>query len=277
MQVCIPSVVIWVSHKSKSCPALYRFALIGAKPFEYLSPPFFTHADFLLQILTEGIAILRLRTCWLTSFFSELAANIPILLSTLAGQDLSELEEKAKAAADALKKEVEELNGDTSVINADMKTEPEGEEKITEDQATEAKQEDNQTGEPEEKSEEADYKKEEDSDKKEKPAIPGDGGQNKNKVYGEDEGHSDDDDEDEEGVDSSEKGDKEDSKPSPSGGGGDKEGKDGGGDRDEQDDDLVRQICLGLRVYTKTDAPAVVGGQLRREMGLSFDGLAIQA
>ncbi|KAJ6621556.1 hypothetical protein B0H10DRAFT_2017786 [Mycena sp. CBHHK59/15] len=34
-------------------------------------------------------------------------------------------------------------------------------------------------------------------------------------------------------------------------------------------------IFLGLRVYTHKDAPAVIGGQLRHEMGTSFAGLAL--
>ena len=215
----------------------------------------------------------------MTSCFSELAANIPIPLSTLAGQDLSELEEKAKAAADAMKKEVE---GDTSVVDADTKSEPEGEEKITEDQATEEKHEDNYTGETEEKPKEEDSKKREHADSHtgepeeksewedcEETALPGDAEPIKDELDGLDEGHSNDGDDG--GIDPLEEGNTKDFKPSTGGDGGDKD-KDGDGD-----DVHVRLICLGLRVYTKTDAPAVVGGQLRHEMGLSFDGLAIQA
>ena len=210
--------------------------------------------------------ILTSKAHWLTSYPSQIAANIPIPLSTLAGQDLSELEEKAKAAADAMKKKAEDLKGDTPVVNADTKSESEDEE----EQVTEAKHEDNPTDAP--KSEE------DDSKEKEKSALPDDAGQKKGKAYGVDEGHSDGDDDDE-GVDPLEEGNKdpEDFKPSTGGDGGDKRDGYGDGDRDEPDDDLVNLVCLGLRVYTKTDAPAVVGGQLRHEMGLSFDGLAIQA
>ena len=144
-----------------------------------------------------------------------------IRLSTLAGQGLSELEEKPKAAVDALKRKVEELKGETPVVNADTKSEPQGEDKITEDQATEAKDEDNHTDDTKEKSKEEDAsltarkiqrkarlqrrrtdnhtgdpkeKSEEDSKKKEKSALPSDAGQRKGKVYEVDEGHSDDDD-----------------------------------------------------------------------------------
>ena len=251
--------------------------------FYSLSSLFVTHTDFPLQISIEGIVILTFRTCWLTSYISELASNIPIPLSTLAGQDLSELEEKAKAAADALKKEAEDIKGDTSVVNADTKSAPEGDEKIAEDKATEAEHEDNHAGEPEGKSE-ADSKKG-------KAALPGYVGQRKGKMYAVPGGHSDDDDDDDDGddddgggsddddesVDSSEDGNGGDLKPPTSDNGGDKKDRGGDRDREEQEGDLVRLICLGLRVYTKKDAPAVVGGQLRHEMGLSFDGLAIQA
>lgn len=36
-------------------------------------------------------------------------------------------------------------------------------------------------------------------------------------------------------------------------------------------------VTLGLRVYTLKDAPATIEGQLRREMNISFEGLAINA
>ena len=40
-------------------------------------------------------------------------------------------------------------------------------------------------------------------------------------------------------------------------------------------EDLQNTVYLGLRVYTKRQAPAVVNGQLRHEMATSFAGLVI--
>ena len=42
---------------------------------------------------------------------------------------------------------------------------------------------------------------------------------------------------------------------------------------DDNNDEDPDSIFLGLRVYTKKEAPASVGGQLRHEMAISLDGI----
>lgn len=155
----------------------------------------------------------------LTSCSSEAASHLAIPLTTLAGQDIEHLEAKAIAAAAALKKEEEVLQGhpqdpdSATLVNANI--------------ATEAKDEKNDV---------SDHSKDATPGKD----VAGDGG--------------DDSDNDNDSDTGAKKTD--DNKPF------------------DEPDPSESEVFIGLRVYTNKTS-AVVGGQLRHEMAISFAGLAI--
>jgi hypothetical protein len=166
---------------------------------------------------------------------------LPIPLATLAGQDLSELEAKAAAATEALKKEQEILGTGGKTSDAI------------------------QEGEKKKKKKKAKKKtKKEKAEEKTEGAKPEDIAKTLNtQKYNNTKSEGDDSDNDE--LDSSDKDEDKDE--------GEGEGEDK--DNEESDLDLQNVVVLGLRVYTNREAPAVVNGQLRHEMATSFAGLAI--
>jgi hypothetical protein len=178
---------------------------------------------------------------------------LPIPLATLAGQDLSELEAKAAAATEALKKEQETLNPGGETSDAIQ----EGEKKKKKKKKAKKKT----------KKEKAEDKTEE--VKPEDIAMTLNIEKYNTKIEG--------DDSDNDELDSSYKDEDEDEGESEGKGEGKGKGKDDEKDNEESDmdADLQNIVVLGLRVYTNREAPAVVNGQLRHEMATSFAGLAI--
>ncbi|GLB43244.1 putative peptidase C2 family protein [Lyophyllum shimeji] len=179
---------------------------------------------------------------------SDEAHNLPIPLDVLAGQDLSVLEAKAAAAAEKLKKEQEALKRPSEMEQMTATDTPPTE------LATAPATADAEGGGPTFNEEATLHPK----------GCAGEGPPA-------DEGRGDDaSDSDSNGGDDSGEHDKE-------------EGSikaDAGSDdgpphpySDPAEDDV---IFLGLRVYTKKESPATVGGQLRHEMATSFAGLAIE-
>lgn len=156
---------------------------------------------------------------------SSEATRLPIPLATLAGQDLSELEAKATAAAEAMRQDKESVQGpqqDTKstigvAVTTDEISVPEG----------------------------GDVEHGVDSSK---------GNVEEDDVEGDNDSNESDETDDGSSYTSttSEEGPPRESDP--------------------DEDDVV---FMGLRVYTNKASPAVVGGQLRHEMAISFAGLAI--
>lgn len=175
---------------------------------------------------------------------SEFAQYIPIPLNVLAGQDLTELEKKAKTADKEVKKDMEALD------------KPDKEDDDVDDTSTvDKKGKEKGTGEVKEG---AVGNNQEMGGTESKGAVPG----------ADDDG-SDKSDDDQSNSEASEN-------ENPSEGGRSMPGwiqePDGGLDGGLE---KLDQITLGLRVYTQGDA-AKIGGQLRHEMSISFDGLAIE-
>ncbi|RDB15999.1 Calpain-9 [Hypsizygus marmoreus] len=192
----------------------------------------------LARVLTE-----RAKSQSIASNFdtSEEAEYLPIPITTLAGQDLSELEAKAEAAAEVLKKEEEALK------------KPETESKEAKKGKAGKKASKNNK-----KTVEVTVVMEDDAEASSDDAE-GEGGWvdegSKEGAAGDSDDSNDSDAEDKEDGEDSDK--EEDGPPRTS---------------DPAEDD---RLFLGLRVYTNKASPAVVGGQLRHEMATSFAGLAI--
>ena len=188
---------------------------------------------------------------------SEETKYLPIPLSTLAGQDLAQLEAKA-AAAEALKKEQEVLQATKN----DQDTAGDGEtetEKIRETTVdAEAKLEDIAKPANDEKPtvDTADVQLEIGRHDETKPAV-GDADISDDGSGSEDDSDSSDENYEENHED---------------------KGKEKSGNRVSGSivgDVNENVVVLGLRVYTSREAPAEVNGQLKHEMATSFAGFMI--
>ncbi|KAF9461074.1 hypothetical protein BDZ94DRAFT_1221970 [Collybia nuda] len=187
----------------------------------------------LSRVLTE----LALSQSIASNFDKSEAANIlPTSLSVLAGQDLSELEAKAAAAAEALKAEQEALPGKQT----DVPTE--GAPKSNDNIVIVVSDSEAVPGSVENLEDHSKSGTDEDDDQN----TTTDGDKNK-------------DDEDNESSIEEDKSVQQSSSSEPP-------------EYGPVEDNV---IYLGLRVYTHKSSPAVVGGQLRHEMATSFAGLAI--
>jgi hypothetical protein len=263
-----------------------------------------THIESDLQILTEGLSSREsCRASVNNRDFSEESKYLPIPLSELAGQDLSELEAKAAAAAEAMKKEQEALNmpekdpdgaeedskkmkrkkRKASRRKARKKALKDAEDKMDEQQISPTSSSvDQSTIKPKgvsvsygtqgvpQHDEDEEYRDMEGS-------AMADYGSPRSALWSRDHGSSDlekdiDVDNDNMGMEDNEN---ENENENDDGEKDDKEKEKNSTSQSEIDGDWQNVIYLGLRVYTNREAPAVVNGQLRHEMATSFAGLAI--